>query len=55
MLGERTRTEICIRNILKEKLLDKAKIENIMLHQIVYCGFPRAMNSFAILYDIHAN
>ena len=33
-----------------EKYPDALKrIENILMHQIVYCGFPVAMNGFAIL------
>lgn len=48
-LGNNSQTEICMRILLENKILSAIDIENIMLHQIVYCGFPCAMNGYAVL------
>lgn len=52
-LGNNQKTEACIRKLLKQQLLSKDNIENTMLHQIIYCGFPCAMNGHAVLKNIN--
>lgn len=48
-VGDLDKLAKCIHQLLDEKALSKGDIENIMIHQIVYCGFPCAMNGFAVL------
>jgi alkylhydroperoxidase/carboxymuconolactone decarboxylase family protein YurZ len=48
-LGDQSKTKKCVTGILELKTLSINEIESIMLHQIMYCGFPCAMNGFAIL------
>lgn len=48
-LGDQTETKECIKILKKSELVTSNEIENIMLHQIMYCGFPCAMNGFSVL------
>lgn len=51
-LGDNAKTEACMRTLLKNQALSREQIQNVMLHQIVYCGFPCTMNGFAVLKKI---
>ncbi len=51
-LGNNTKTKVCISNILQEKLFSPSELENIMIHQMVYCGFPCAMNGLAVMKEL---
>lgn len=51
-LGDNEKTERCMRDLLVKKILSEKDMGNIMLHQIVYCGFPCAMNGYAVLQNI---
>ncbi|MCW5589238.1 MAG: hypothetical protein KIT27_06195 [Legionellales bacterium] len=48
-LGKQNKTEECIKELLKKDSLSVEELENIMLQQIIYCGFPCAMNGLALL------
>ena len=48
-LGDHAKTELCVRAILKDKLLTAMDLENIMSHEAVYCGFPVEMNGRVVL------
>jgi alkylhydroperoxidase/carboxymuconolactone decarboxylase family protein YurZ len=51
-LSDGDRTRHAMKHLL-EKYPDAAeRIEQILMHQIVYCGFPVAMNGFAILQEL---
>lgn len=47
--GNQSETKTCLTNLLENKTLSREDIENILLHQVIYCGFPCAMNGFAVL------
>jgi alkylhydroperoxidase/carboxymuconolactone decarboxylase family protein YurZ len=51
--GDNNLTTVCLIKILKENTLTIKDIENILLHQAIYCGFPCAMNGFAVLKKIN--
>lgn len=48
-IGEQDKTQSYISQLLKEQILTTEEIENTMLHQMLYGGFPCAMNGLAAL------
>lgn len=48
-LGNQLETKNCLLELIESNPVSIDEIGNIMLHQIMYCGFPCAMNGFAVL------
>jgi alkylhydroperoxidase/carboxymuconolactone decarboxylase family protein YurZ len=51
-LGNNELTKSYLKTLLSNGALTKDQIEDIMLHIMMYCGFPCAMNGFAMLREV---
>jgi alkylhydroperoxidase/carboxymuconolactone decarboxylase family protein YurZ len=51
-LADKTKMQEVMAHYLKKYADAYQGIEHILMHQIVYCGFPVAMNGFAILQEL---
>ena len=51
-LGQQEKTKTSIKIFLNESPCSKEDLKNIFIHQIVYCGFPSAMNGFSALKSV---
>lgn len=51
-LGDLIKLKVAMKAFLENSESTKEDLKNILIHQIVYCGFPSAMNGFAVLNDL---